>query len=101
MFFYAVRHKPSGKFLPVVETGKRGATHVSITDKRPPRLFKTGQHAASALRHWLAGRQSITYERNSSWFGEDDSEVHHTEPVPERKAKEMEIVRVRVKVDHD
>ncbi len=100
-YYYAIRHKPTEKFLPNVPAGHRnGATFCELTDKAPPRLFRTGQHAASALRHWLEGKKSLRYNRNSDWLGEDDSRYENVDPVPTRKANEMEIVRVRIKVDH-
>lgn len=101
--YYAIRHKPSGRLLPGLPNGNRaGGTWVELSDETPPRLFRKGQYAASALTHWLQGKKTVRYGRSGDWwFGEDDSRYENVEPAPDRKREDMEIVRVRVEVDHD
>lgn len=76
MYYYAIRHKPTGHFLPRFP-GQWGGTWVEPTDKEPPRLFRTGGYASLSLNHWL--------ERK----------------VATRNRDEMEIVRLKIEVDHD
>lgn len=96
MWLYAIRHKPSGNFLPDRPKGWRyGHTYTEPTPigETIPRLFAKPGHAKLALRHWLAGHHTARYS-SSSWeipniLDEVDIEV---KPVPSRKAEDMEIV---------
>lgn len=98
--YYAIRHKPTGHFLPRYP-GQKGGTWVEPTDKEPPRLFKTGRHAAVALGHWLQGQKTVTYTRRHSMWGDEDWPEEVVKPVESRIATDMEIVRIRLEVDHD
>ncbi len=94
MIYYAIRHKPSGGFLPGLRR-RRGHTYVEpeLMAKAAPRLHETEKGAKSALWYWLNGRM----KQYSSWDGEYDIDVD-VKPAPERKAEDMEIVRIEVRV---
>jgi hypothetical protein len=94
--YYAILHKPTGAYLPLSPT-RRGATWVEPGGI--PRLFRTSRHAALALRHWLAGKQSVHVERNGDWFGVDDHMYTQVEFVRSRRRADMEIVKVRLTRD--
>lgn len=98
--YYAIRHKPTGFFLPRFP-GKQGGTWVEPTDKEPPRLFVRKIHAKIALKHWLEGKKTVKYARVGDLWGVDDVTYNDVTPVASRKVDEMEIVRIRLEVDHD
>jgi hypothetical protein len=84
MTMFAIRHKPSGGYLPSkVGSGKNtGFTHTTPTIKDPPRLFRHRKDARMALRAWLEG----------VWYGSNqNSEIV---PQPGRKARDMEIIEI-------
>ena len=94
---FAIRHKPSGGFLPVV---RYGYTHSEPSETAIPRLFTTRGGAQRALTWWLKG---ITVVRmlaaGFSWDGPNDPEEDwDTKAMPERKAEDMEVVPVLLKL---
>lgn len=93
--FYAIRHVPSGTFLPM--KNGRGQTSVE-PGEGPPRLFFTPGQARTALKWWLKGRVKARHTRRSYVgnydFYDDYDDTLVTEPAPERRAKDMEIVEV-------
>jgi hypothetical protein len=116
MKVYAIRHTPTGLFMPV-PTGKNGSGssywepvdgHYSQINKTPvdgvivygtplPRLFTYRRSASSALTQWLRGRHvPITSGCSpcvANGFTYDDELIRvDIVPVPERKADDMEIV---------
>lgn len=54
-FFLAIRHKPSGGFLPSVKG--YGFTRTEPTLEQPPRLFEKPGPCRQALNRWLEGEQ--------------------------------------------
>lgn len=81
MRFFAIRHVPTGGFLP---QGKgRGYTHDAPSLTRPPRLFEQVSAAERALTWWLKGQVE--------W------DFHITE-APHRRAEDMEIVQIELEV---
>lgn len=92
MILYAIRHKPTGHFLPDLRRQRAGHTHSEPTPGCIPRLFAEVWHAKSALNFWLKGKHRVHWF-SSSWESpiEDDFEFV-ADPVPSRKAEDMEIV---------
>lgn len=87
MNLFAIRHKPSGGFLPWNNRiSKRGGTWVDPSTTLPPRFFYTRRAAVLALRAWLSGKMtySVDYDTNAV-----DLSIL---PDPNRKAEDMEIV---------
>ncbi|KKL77589.1 hypothetical protein LCGC14_2033350 [marine sediment metagenome] len=94
--FYSIRHIPTGNFLsvPIGRSGKGGTwtEPVPLSNINPPRLFCSEHAAKIALTYWLKGRFSVTHSTYSGEWGEEHDEIEHTEPAPERKREDMEIV---------
>ena len=87
---YAVRHKPSGKFIPRLETGKRrGGSHLEPSSEREPRLFFNRLAARAFLSNWLQG---IFKQSNYQGYDGDYIDTLQVIPQPHRKKDEMEIV---------
>ena len=57
---FAIRHKPTGAFLPMRWDKRRGYSFDEPTPGAVPRLLKTEQAAKAALRAWLAGKWVVT-----------------------------------------
>ena len=94
MTLFAIKHKPSGNYLPH-RPRKRGYTHDDPTPGMP-RLFTKKAAAASALRCWLQGEWS---DRGTvdSYTGEWDYDgPYPTKPRPDRKTEDMEIVEMEL-----
>lgn len=88
-FFLAIRHKPSGGFLPNVKGWGFTRTQPSLTE--PPRLFAKMGPLKQALDNWLQGEQ---FEVDAF---EDDSVTRiRVVPRPERRAKDMEVVEIEL-----
>lgn len=86
---YAVRHKPSGLFIPRLETGKRrGGSHLEPSNAREPRLFFNKLSARAFLSNWLQG---IFVQATSTSL---DGDEPYTKVIkqPKRKKADMEIV---------
>lgn len=88
MEFYAIRHKPSGMFLPAFAK-KRGHTNAEPTDALAPRLFMKAHHAKAALAWWLEG----AFYQVIVDFEYGDYDLRST-PKPHRKADDMEVVAI-------
>lgn len=95
---YAIRHKPTGKYLPQpVGRNRRGGSHVEPEDpdEQPPRFFTSLTTAKIVLSHWLKGK--VIAERGNYYNPSDGSydyyEDFHTTPCPDRKREDMEIVK--------
>lgn len=91
--FFAVKHKPTGYFLPMRAAGRaRGYTNDEPTAERPPRLFTSARGAKLALAQWLQGPLSVShYQDHSGEWNEDWSRGKHN-----RKADEMAIVEITI-----
>lgn len=88
-FFLAIRHKPSGGFLP--QMASYGFTRCEPTVLEPPRLFTKIGGAKQALSRWLEGE----------WFeGHYDDETGKQEirviAKAHRQASLMEIVEIEI-----
>lgn len=87
-FFLAIRHKPTGGFLPAVRG--YGFTRTEPSLELPPRLFEKPGPCRQALNRWLEGE---LYEGN-----EDDSgfiTLRHVRR-PDRRKHEYEIVEIEL-----
>lgn len=103
MKVYAIRHIPTGRFMPV-PTGKNGSgssywepitESTTVYGEPLPRLFPLRRSASSALTQWLRGRhEPLTEWEQDETFGSSyqvtvGTDVRHD---PSRKADDMEIV---------
>lgn len=106
MIYYAVRHKPTGNFLPHpvkhsdkpgVKLKLHGFSYVEPlpADKSVIRLHLTENAAKRAMKAWAQGkwREDTTY----GYDGEPDYAGPEPIAVPERKLEEMEVVKVEVR----
>jgi hypothetical protein len=91
---FAIRHKPSGGYLPEKKGSgmRRGFTHSEPSIAEPPRLFRKIGDARMALRSWLEGRwePATHYDEKGYPYG---TKLVITQ-VLDRKAEDMEIVEV-------
>ena len=90
MRVFAVRHKPSGLFIPRLERGhRRGSSHLEPSNEREPRFFHNEFAARAFISNWLQG-----VFKNSSHTTYEGEEEPYLEIVkqPHRKKEEMEIV---------
>lgn len=108
MKVFAIRHKPTQRFMPVPK-GKHGSGSSfwepsETPDGTMPRLFNTKRKASCSLTQWLRGRHEVVTERTHS----DDGFGHSwDEPVgtavthdPNRIPADMEIVTFELKETH-
>ncbi len=97
--FFAIRHKPTGHFLPEhgSRKGRGGYTNDEPDATKPPRMFEHRRHAKGALDWWLKGIAGMkrSYSLYSK-YDDVDEEIQTIESLPHRKAEDMEIVEVRV-----
>jgi hypothetical protein len=93
MQFYAIKHLPTGGFLPAREG--RGHTHSEPEVGSVPRLFPTARSAKGALVHWLRGH--LVVKRGHDSFTGESYEGYYIEPVPSRVASEMAVVTINLK----
>lgn len=89
-FFLAIRHKPSGGFLPAVKG--YGFTRTEPTLEQPPRLFEKPGPCRQALNRWLEGE---LYEGVES---DDGLLAIRCIPKPNRSRETMEIVEIELVV---
>lgn len=90
MELFAIRHIPSGLFLPHRHQ-KKGYTHDDPKEGMP-RLFTRRSSATAALRCWLQGEWSDKGTVDSYTGEWDYSGPEPTKKRPDRKANEMEVV---------
>ncbi len=107
MIKWAIRHKPTGRFMPQSNNKRHGYTQdipaVTLNSNVCPRLFGRKQDAATALTWWLKGE---TYARwaggmYTNVFGDADDDLNYewrTVSVTARTAEDMEVVKVKVEV---
>jgi len=97
MKVYAIRHIPSGGYLPPLPKGYRyGFTHVEPTTARAPRIFDTERSAANALAAWLRGRATRPCPSPNQLFEGTVITAPLYEPTPYRRAEDMEVVPMRL-----
>lgn len=102
MIFYAIQHKPSKGYLPMTYLSngrhiiiRRGFTHFEPSKTEVPRLFHKEKAARAALREWLKGMYTVE-QGYDSYTGYES--VHtKTTPVPSRNAKDMAVVKIRLR----
>lgn len=94
--FYAVKHAPTGTYLPRV-TGRsgRGGSHVEpvAPNDANPRLFDTERAAKIYLNLWLKGK--FVADRGTYYGHEgnaDYAEEISAKPQPHRRREEMVVV---------
>lgn len=88
---YLIRHKPTGKYLPVTKYN-RGGSHTEPMSvlAANPRIFYSKKAAISALAAWLKGKPAT---RN--YFIDENAEEFLTIlPQPHRIKSKMEIVEM-------
>lgn len=93
MKYYAIKHKPTGLFMPQM---RGGFSYWEPKGKQlPPRLFATHRDAANALTCWVNGRYSrlLATESEGPW-GPTYEVVNGTVPEPDitRKRDDLQIV---------
>ncbi len=109
MIKWAIRHKPTGRYLPEVgpRQGYTGSEPIDMGSQSAycPRLFATASAAKCALTWWLKGITTATYYRNDWLSGIDDDEAWKTwmpevdpEWMVERRFEDMEIVKLKLDV---
>lgn len=99
MKVFAIRHKPTGKLMPV-PTGKNGSGSsywepAEQAEGLMPRLFPLRRSAAGALTQWLRGmHKPVTeFERDETFSPCYEITIGtEVEPVPGRIASDMELV---------
>ena len=103
MPYWAIRHKPTGKFLPNPKgRAGRGGSHTEPTSAGAarPRLFESPIGARNALAQWLRGKHVCSRGELSDGAGTyetyEDTEVIH---VPSRIKADMEIVSIGLTYD--
>jgi hypothetical protein len=90
-FFLAIRHKPSGGFLPNIRG--YGFTKTEPTLLEPPRLFVRMGSAKQALKYWLEGELTERPDHDAD-FG--DQLIIHCKRRPDRRAEHMEVVEIEL-----
>jgi len=94
---YAIRQKSTGFYLPYpAGSSGRGGTHVEPVSplQSNPRLFTLERAAKSSLTYWLGGKISV---HHSDYGGEYD-ETWSTKFVASRRADDMEVIPVELKL---
>lgn len=97
--FYIVKDLDTGDYIHNQCERSRGFTNDELARANSgarPRLFTSQASAFAALRWWLAGRTSVM-QVGSFEFGDCD-ESWHTEEVPERKLKNMDVVPLELDI---
>jgi hypothetical protein len=94
--FYIIRHKPTGGFLPELTGVRAGYTHTEPQMYGVPRLFLDAAGAKRALAWWLKGTTRV-WRGQDSFTGEYE-EDWSTDPKEHRKAEDMEVVPVVLKL---
>lgn len=98
LLVWAVRHDPTGNYIPQLKTSVRGGSYVEPSADLPPRLFFSERSAKSFLGQWLRGRVEMVRRTPSSFdlYPDDDVVDMKHIPVPTRKKEEMSIVSLEL-----
>lgn len=100
--FYIIKDLDTGDYMPpAMGRAGRGGTHQELLPAGcglPPRLYHTQAGAFASLRWWLQGRTSVSRTGFSSFEDYDVDESWHTEDVPERRQRNMDVVPVEIDV---
>ena len=99
--FHILKDLDTGDYMPnPLGRGGRGGTHQELAPAGsgvPPRLYTSKQAAFSSLRWWLRGVTSVTTQCWSDPFeGGECDESWHTEPVPERRLRNMDVIEMEI-----
>jgi hypothetical protein len=101
MKYYAIKHKPTGRFMPETCKGYSYWDPAQPYAAYSPRLFVTKRGAANALTCWVNGQYShLTQTESDGWEGPSYTVVAGTvaEPVAGRKRDDVEVVEVTLSV---
>ena len=91
MSYFAIRHKPTGNYMPVARGGSTGISAYTLERGRhPPRLFTTRKGAQCALTWWLDGEQVAVYAEDG-WGGHTGWRTDHK---TDRHKADVEVVEV-------
>lgn len=94
---WAIRHIPSGNFLPLT---LKNHTASEPSPNCVPRLFDSAASAQSALSRWLEGVCSYKAYKVSSYYGDQwDCDWEYEQPATPRLKQEMEVVRLSIIAD--
>lgn len=94
MKLYAIKHLPSGGFLPA-KIKCRGNSFTEPTKDEPPRLYTDMRSARCALSAWLRGEW---IPHTSQHYEDPYSETYYApQKVESRKKEEMAVVEVFIK----
>lgn len=96
---FAIRHTPTGMYLPERWRRGRGYSHDEPSHSYP-RLFPSERSAKQALTAWLQGEWETTTTSGDWYEAIEDCGPEPTE-VKGRNRNEMEIVRFRVERIHE
>jgi hypothetical protein len=94
--WWAIRHKPSGLWLPEpVGRADRGGSHVEPSAERP-RVWPTPRGAQNALSAWLRGKFEARRGADGGGPGWDPEYYEDIEvvPQPHRRRADMEVVEL-------
>jgi hypothetical protein len=101
MIVYAIRHKPTGKFMPMhmpgSSSGSRGWSHWVPEHQQGnpmPRMWDSHQRAARALTAWLEGVFTYVENHYGEYGCEIEMNLEPTKPLIERKREDMEVVQM-------
>ena len=105
---YAIRHKPTGHFLPEPKGyAGRGGSFVEPVDcgldHDNPRLFKSELSAKRALTAWLQGKHMPIKEHDWDDWGRNVTYTVGSDPQPvdSRRKSDMEIVSFRLMLEEN
>jgi len=94
--FFAIRHRPTGRFLPALNSYGFTRCEPSATD--PPRLFSRQSSASQALNWWLEGEVYEVIQEDLDSPGPERSVSLRTFRRPNRKRDDMEIVCISLSI---
>ena len=99
---YAIRHKPTGEFMPA-KMSKNSGRGFSFWEPAAgpiytaiPRLLDTEKQAKLVLAGWLAGKWEYEWSRSGEYGEEEECYIAPQRPEIERKREDMEIVPLYV-----
>jgi len=101
--YYAIRHKPTGRFMPETHGKYSYWSPEDTNDAHPPRLFVNRRSAANALTAWLQGTWSqVTELESDDWHSYSVTVGAQPTAVFGRCAREqMEVVELGlIETDH-
>lgn len=101
--FYVIKDLDTGDYMPPpLGRAGRGGTHQELLPAGcglPPRLYNTQAGARASLRWWLKGRTSVSLTgHNDPWGDSDVDESWHTEDVPGRRQRNMDVVPIELDI---